>query len=57
MQSGRSEVFVILSEAKNLRIGRQTLMNQYYVHIMTTKSSTLYTGVTNNLERRHSKQA
>lgn len=27
-------------------------MKQYYVYIMTNKSHTLYTGVTNNLERR-----
>ncbi|MBI2181217.1 MAG: GIY-YIG nuclease family protein [Deltaproteobacteria bacterium] len=27
-------------------------MSQYYVYIMTNKSRTLYTGVTNNLERR-----
>jgi putative endonuclease len=27
-------------------------MNQYYIYIMTNKSKTLYTGVTNNLERR-----
>jgi putative endonuclease len=27
-------------------------MNQYYVYIMTNQSRTLYTGVTNNLERR-----
>ena len=27
-------------------------MNQYYVYIMTNRSRTLYTGVTNNLERR-----
>jgi len=27
-------------------------MNEYYVYIMTNKSRTLYTGVTNNLERR-----
>ena len=27
-------------------------MKQYYVYIMTSKSRTLYTGITNNLERR-----
>ncbi len=27
-------------------------MKQYYVYIMTNKSRTLYTGVTNNLQRR-----
>ena len=27
-------------------------MKQYYVYIMTNKSKTLYTGVTDNLERR-----
>jgi putative endonuclease len=27
-------------------------MRQYYVYIMTNRSKTLYTGVTNNLERR-----
>ncbi|GAB4129809.1 MAG: GIY-YIG nuclease family protein [Ignavibacteriales bacterium] len=27
-------------------------MNQYYIYIMTNKSRTLYTGVTNNLQRR-----
>jgi len=29
-----------------------TYHSQYYVYIMTNKSGTLYTGVTNNLERR-----
>ena len=28
------------------------MTKQYYVYIMTNKSRTLYTGVTNNLERR-----
>ncbi|MBI1879181.1 MAG: GIY-YIG nuclease family protein [Chloroflexi bacterium] len=27
-------------------------MNRYYVYIMTSPSGTLYTGVTNNLQRR-----
>ena len=27
-------------------------MKQYYVYIMTNRSGTLYTGVTNNLQRR-----
>jgi len=27
-------------------------MKQYYVYILTNKSGTIYTGVTNNLERR-----
>ena len=27
-------------------------MNQYYIYIMTNNSKTLYTGVTNNLNRR-----
>ncbi len=27
-------------------------MEQYYVYIMTNKSKTLYTGITDNLERR-----
>jgi len=27
-------------------------MKEYYVYIMTSKSRTLYTGVTNNLEKR-----
>lgn len=28
------------------------MLNQYYVYIMTNKSRTLYTGVTNDLNRR-----
>jgi len=28
------------------------VMEQYYVYIMTNKSKTLYTGITDNLERR-----
>ena len=32
--------------------GEESLVNQYYVYIMTNKSRTLYTGITNNLERR-----
>src|SRR4030066_811778 len=43
-------VYVILSEAKNLAC--ESIMNQYYVYIMTNKSKTLYTGITNNLQRR-----
>ncbi len=31
---------------------KTTNMKQYYVYIMSNKSKTLYTGVTNNLERR-----
>lgn len=31
---------------------QNNFMNQYYVYIMTNKSKTLYTGVTNNLNRR-----
>jgi putative endonuclease len=31
---------------------RQQQMKQYYVYIMTNRSKTLYTGVTNNLQRR-----
>ena len=27
-------------------------MNQYYVYIMSNKSKTIYTGITNNLHRR-----
>ena len=27
-------------------------MNQYYVYILSNKSKTLYTGITNNLQRR-----
>ena len=29
-----------------------TISNSYFVYIMTNRSKTLYTGVTNNLERR-----
>ena len=38
---------VILSAAKDL-----VDMREYYVYIMTNKSRTLYTGMTNDLERR-----
>jgi putative endonuclease len=31
---------------------QQKPMKQYYVYILTSKSGTLYTGMTNNLERR-----
>ena len=31
---------------------RRVQSKQYYIYIMTNKSRTLYTGVTNNLERR-----
>jgi putative endonuclease len=31
---------------------RKQQMKQYYVYIMTNRSQTLYTGVTNNLQRR-----
>jgi len=41
--------YVTLSEAKGLE-GRT--MSTYYVYIMTNRSKTLYTGVTNYLERR-----
>jgi len=38
---------------RSKRGGSQTVaMEQYYVYVMTNKSRTLYTGITNNLERR-----
>ena len=37
---------------KNLSRMWDTVFMSYYVYILTNKSSTLYTGVTNNLERR-----
>jgi putative endonuclease len=47
---------VILSEAKDLGRDRLTQrgdeLGSYYVYILTNKSRTLYTGVTNDLERR-----
>lgn len=45
-----------LSVAKNAPSGRHNtddfMSKEYYVYIMTNKSRTLYTGVTNNLMRR-----
>ena len=41
--------YVILSAAKNLRCMN---MNQYYVYILTNASRKLYTGVTNDVQRR-----
>jgi putative endonuclease len=44
---------VILSAAKNLDWRKQRgAMKQYYVYIMTNRSRTLYTGMTNDLKRR-----
>ena len=45
----RASFHVTLSEAKGLgEVG----MGQYYVYIMTNRSGTLYTGITNDLARR-----
>jgi putative endonuclease len=41
---------VILSAAKDL--AGTAKMREYYVYMMTNRSRTLYTGVTNDLERR-----
>ena len=35
-----------------MTLGRDTLVKQYYVYIMTNKSRTLYVGMTNDLQRR-----
>jgi putative endonuclease len=40
--------FVILSEAKDLL----SAWRQFYIYIMASKSRVLYTGITNNLQRR-----
>lgn len=44
----------MLSEAKYLTLGlrQNTMVKQYFVYIMTNISRTLYTGVTNDLQRR-----
>ena len=41
---------VILSASEES--GSEKMRKQYYVYIITNRSGTLYTGVTNNLERR-----
>ena len=45
---------VILSRAKNLDFRRNhpDTMKQYYVYIMTNRSKTLYTGMTNDIKKR-----
>lgn len=49
--SNRRPFFTVtLSKAKGLK--HAPTMGQYYVYIVTNRSRTLYTGVTNNLERR-----
>ncbi len=40
------------SERNKGRGSQTAAMEQYYVYLMTNKSRTLYTGITNNLERR-----
>ena len=37
--------------------GGATNVNNYYVYIATNRNRTLYTGVTNDLQRRHSEHA
>jgi putative endonuclease len=46
--TGGKEQIVRMTEGKKWTVA----MEQYYIYIMTNKSKTLYTGMTNNLERR-----
>jgi predicted GIY-YIG superfamily endonuclease len=39
-------------EERSLRMTKLFMSKEYYIYIMTNKSRTLYTGVTNNLMRR-----